>query len=55
MAEEAGDVLGAQSIVEDGATNGLLQHAEQHQLFVYLLEEEDQGEEQKEENEKEYE
>lgn len=55
VTEKAGDVLGAQSVVEDGATDRLLQHAEQHQLLVYLLEEEEKEERQKEENEEEYE
>lgn len=36
MAEEAGDVLGAQGVVEDGAADGLLQHAQQDQLLIDL-------------------
>lgn len=36
MAEEAGDVFGAQGVVEDGATDRLLQHTEQHQLLIDL-------------------
>lgn len=51
MAEEAGDVFGAQGVVEDGATDGLLQHAQQHQLLIDLWRrrcrtgEEDEGDE----------
>lgn len=36
MAEEAADVLGAQSVVEDGAADRLLQDAQQDQLLVDL-------------------
>lgn len=36
VAEEAGDVSGAQGVVEDGAADGLLQDAEQDQLLVDL-------------------
>lgn len=36
MAEEAGDVSGAQGVVEDGAADRLLQNAQQDQLLVDL-------------------
>lgn len=57
MSEEAGDVFGAQGVVEDGAADGLLQDAEQDQLLIDLQgdggvvrrEEEEGGDEEEEE------
>lgn len=36
MSEEAGDVFGSQGVIEDGATDRLLQNAQQHQLLIDL-------------------
>lgn len=43
VAEEAGDVSGAQSVVKDGAADGLLQDAEQDELLVDLCRRGDEG------------
>lgn len=36
MAEEAGDVFGAQGVIEDGATHRLLQDAQQDEFLIDL-------------------
>ncbi len=49
MSEEAGDVFGAQGVVEDGATDRLLQHTQQDQLLIDLRRERRRGEGEEEE------